>query len=53
MGGVAVPKDFDRIVEYYMEHYESTITRLFKENGYDVEYRKKDAETQPPESDPS
>ena len=53
MGGVAVPKDFDRIVEYYMEHYESTITRLFKENGYDVEYRKKDAETQLAEPDPS
>jgi len=53
MGGVAVPKDFDRIVEYYMEHYESTITRLFKENGYDVEYRKKDAETQPTQTDPS
>ena len=46
MGGVQVPRDFDRIVEYYMEHYESTITRLFKENGYDVEYRKKDTETQ-------
>ena len=53
MGGVQVPRDFDRIVEYYMEHYESTITRLFNENGYTVEYRKKDAETQPTESNPS
>ena len=51
MGGVNVPRDFDRIVEYYMEHYESTITRLFKENGYDVEYTKKEA--QPAESNPS
>jgi hypothetical protein len=51
MGGVNVPRDFDRIVEYYMEHYESTITRLFKENGYDVEYTKK--ETQPAEPNPS
>ena len=51
MGGVTVPRDFDRIIEYYMEHYESTITRLFKENGYDVEYTKK--ETQPAESNPS
>jgi hypothetical protein len=45
MGGVQVPRDFDRIVEYYMEHYESTITRLFNENGYTVEYRKKDEGT--------
>ena len=47
MGGVVLPKDFDRIVEYYMEFYESTITRLFNENGYQVEYTKKDAEVQP------
>ena len=40
MGGVNVPRDFDRIVEYYMEHYEATITRLFKENGYDVTVEK-------------
>lgn len=53
MGGVQVPRDFDRIVEYYMEHYESIITRLFKENGYDVDYRKKDTETQPAEPNPS
>jgi len=36
MGGVQVPKDFDRIVEYYMQHYEATINRLFKENGYQI-----------------
>lgn len=55
MGGVTVPRDFDRIVEYYMEYYESTITRLFNENGYQVEYRKKDAEpeVQPTEPNPS
>ena len=52
MGGVNVPRDFDRIVEYYMEHYESTITRLFNENGYSVEYRKKDTEPQPTNTDP-
>ncbi len=46
MGGVNVPRDFDRIVEYYMEFYESTITRLFNENGYSVEYRKKDNQPQ-------
>jgi hypothetical protein len=36
MSGVTVPRDFDRIVEYYHQHYESTITRLFKENGYEI-----------------
>ena len=39
MGGTQVPRDFNRIVEYYMQHYESTITRLFKENGYEVELK--------------
>jgi hypothetical protein len=36
MNGVTVPRDFDRIVEYYHQHYESTITRLFRENGYEI-----------------
>ena len=36
MSGVTVPRDFNRIVEYYMKHYESTISRLFKENGYEI-----------------
>ena len=36
MNGVQVPRDFDRIVEYYHQHYESTITRLFRENGYEI-----------------
>ena len=40
MGGVVVPRDFNRIVEYYMQHYESTITRLFNENGYEVSLEK-------------
>ena len=52
MNGVNVPRDFDRIVEYYMQHYESTISRLFKENGYNVEYTKKPTETQPTEPNP-
>jgi len=51
MGGVQVPKDFDRIVEYYMKHYEATITRLFNENGYDVKVEK--PEVQSPETNPS
>ena len=51
MGGVQVPRDFDRIVDYYMQHYEATITRLFNENGYDVKVKKPQA--QPQETDPS
>ena len=37
MGGVQVPRDFNKIVEYYMQHYENIITRLFAENGYEIE----------------
>jgi hypothetical protein len=36
MDGVSVPKDFDRIVQYYHKHYASTIERLFAENGYEI-----------------
>lgn len=54
MGGVQVPKDFHKIVEYYMQHYENIIKRLFQENGYEVEYNKTEkSETQPPEANPS
>lgn len=53
MGGVNVPRNFDRIVEYYMQHYESTIKRLFNENGYKVEFEKDQTETQSQPADPS
>jgi hypothetical protein len=54
MGGTTVPRDFDRIVEYYHQHYESTIARLFRENGYEIV--KPDQTTnaeQPAENNPS
>jgi hypothetical protein len=35
MNGVTVPKDFNKIVEYYIQHYENIIDRLFAENGYE------------------
>lgn len=44
MGGVTVPRDFNRIVEYYMQHYENVIKRLFQENGYEVEFTKPQTE---------
>jgi hypothetical protein len=54
MGGEQVPKDFNRIVEYYIKHYEATIKRLFQENGYEIELKQpEEAETQPPEPNPS
>jgi hypothetical protein len=51
MGGTTVPRDFHKIVQYYMQYYENVIQRLFKENGYEIEYNKQDA-VQPAETDP-
>lgn len=55
MGGEQVPRDFDRIVKYYMQHYEAIITRLFNENGYEVNLEKNEepTQTQSTEADPS
>ena len=40
--GTTIPKDFDRIAQYYHQHYASTIERLFAENGYSLEIIDKD-----------
>jgi hypothetical protein len=54
MSGVTVPRDFDRIVEYYHQHYESTISRLFQENGYEIVKSDQITDTkQPAENNPS
>lgn len=53
LGGEQVPRDFDRIVKYYMQHYEAIITRLFNENGYEVNLEKNEEPTQPTQADPS
>ena len=47
LGGDSVPKDFNRIVEYYMQHYENIIKRLFEENGYEIELKKSGPELSP------
>ena len=50
MGGANVLKNFNTIVQYYMQHYESIITRLFNENGFEITLEKDEepkAETQP------
>ena len=36
MNGTSVPKDFDRIVSFYHQHYANIIDRLFRENGYEI-----------------
>jgi hypothetical protein len=36
MGGTQVPKDWDKIVSYYFQHYSATIERLFEENGHKI-----------------
>ena len=36
MDGVVVPKDWDRIVSFYYQHYTHTIERLFEENGHPI-----------------
>lgn len=48
LNGDTVPKDFNRIVEYYMQHYENIIRRLFKENGYEIELKKPEQEQHDP-----
>jgi len=54
MSGVTVPRDFNRIVEYYHQHYESTISRLFQENGYEIVKPDQTTDTkQPAENNPS
>jgi hypothetical protein len=54
MNGTNVPRDWDRVVGYYHQHYASTIERLFNENGYEiVKPEESKAETQPTETDPS
>lgn len=52
MGGLNVPKNFDNIVGYYIQHYENIITRLFNENGYQVNLDKNE-ETTVSETNPS
>lgn len=52
MGGEQVPKDWDKIVSYYHQHYASTIERLFRENGYEI-VKPEESEVQPQEPNPS
>lgn len=51
--GVNVPRDFNRIVEYYYQHYKSTLDRLFAENGYEVVTTENKNEQPTAEANPS
>jgi hypothetical protein len=54
MGAVQIPKDWDRVVAYYHQHYANIIERLFKENGYELIKPEEPApEAQPTQADPS
>ena len=53
MGGTQVPRDWDRVVGYYHQHYASTIERLFNENGYEIVKSEEPKPAVEPASDPS
>lgn len=42
MSGTNVPKDWEKIVAFYYEHYSATFERLFKENGIKLEANEKE-----------
>jgi len=42
MNGTTVPKDWDRIVSFYYQHYSATFDRLAKENG--IEFKQAEPE---------
>lgn len=47
LGGVVVPKDFQKISSFYYQHYPNVIKRLFEENGYEIKVE------EPGSTDPS
>jgi hypothetical protein len=53
MNGTTVPRDWDRVVSYYHQHYASTIERLFNENGYEIVKPEEPKPAVEPASDPS
>lgn len=44
MNGTTVPKDWNRIVSFYYQHYAATFDRLAKENG--IEFKQAEPESQ-------
>ena len=44
MNGTTVPKDWNKIVSFYYQHYAATLDRLAKQNG--IEFKKAESESQ-------
>ena len=44
MNGTTVPKEWDRIVSFYYQHYAATFDRLAKENG--IEFKTAEPESE-------
>ena len=53
MEGQNLPKDWDKIMTYFYQYYESTITRLLKENGYEIAKQEPIPQLAEQSSDPS
>ena len=47
LNGTTVPRDWDRIVAYYYQHYKAFIERLFKENGYEIQNQEPQSQVDP------
>jgi hypothetical protein len=45
MDGASVPKDWDKVVAYYYQHYAHTIERLFEENGHPIDIKVENPES--------
>lgn len=53
MNGTVVPRDWDRIVKYYYQHYQNVIDRLFAENGWEVIKNEPNTSDESSTTDPS
>jgi hypothetical protein len=53
MEGQNLPKNWDKIITYFYQYYESTITRLLKENGYEITKQEPISQSAEQSSNPS
>jgi hypothetical protein len=47
MNGTTVPKDWDRIVSFYYQHYAATFDRLARQNGIKFKTAESEPEVNP------
>lgn len=52
LGGEAVPRDWDRLLAYFMQYYENIFKRLAQENGYEIELERPSEDPQPTDTVP-